>query len=95
MRVSVKKALETASRSQVINSEITVDRPVFDLVAQSLFEIANAPDPKVRGAMARATKAQRMILNRMVGTRRPGSHPAARQTEELQFADLTVGVLSE
>lgn len=91
--VSVRRALEIVSRNYSVNREITIDRPVYELVGQALFDIANNPDPKVPGAMTRASRAQRLILNRMVGTRRPGTHPAARATSELEFADLTEAVL--
>ena len=43
--------------------------------------------------MARATKAQKLIFNRLVGTRRPGTHPVARQNGGIEFLDLTKGSL--
>lgn len=70
-----------------------IDKPMHELISRTLFEIANSPDAKVRGSMARATKAQKIILDRLVGTRRPGSHPAARKDEGIDFVDLTAGAL--
>ena len=70
-----------------------IDTPMYELIGRTLFKIANSPDARVRGSMARATKAQKIILDRLVGTRRPGSHPAARKDESLEFVDLTAGVL--
>lgn len=70
-----------------------IDKPMHELIARTLFEIANSPDAKVRGSMARATKAQKIIFDRLVGTRRPGSRPAARKDESIEFVDLTAGVL--
>ncbi|UVG34254.1 hypothetical protein SEA_HANNABELLA_48 [Microbacterium phage Hannabella] len=70
-----------------------VDRPAWELIGQVLFFIANTPDPKVRGSMGRATTAQKMIANRLTGRRRPGTHPAQVESDELEFADLTVGVI--
>lgn len=70
-----------------------IDKPMHELISRTLFEIANSPDSAVRGSLARATKAQKIILDRLVGTRRPGSHPAARKDESLEFFDLTAGAL--
>lgn len=70
-----------------------IDTPVHELVARTLFEIANTPDSRVRGSLTRATAAQKIILDRLVGTRRPGSHPAARRDDGITFVDLTAGVL--
>ncbi|GEP27956.1 hypothetical protein CLE01_25540 [Cryobacterium levicorallinum] len=62
-------------------------------MCRKLFELANSPDKKVRGSMARATKAQKIILDRLVGRRRPGTHPAQVQVDAINFIDLTVGVI--
>ena len=43
--------------------------------------------------MTRANKARKMILDRMVGKRRPGSHPATNEGEQIDFVDLTGGEL--
>src|SRR5690606_25415194 len=75
--------------------EATLDVPVWELVARVVFHIANHPDRKVRGSMGRATAAQKIILDRLVGRRRPGTHPAQASSEEIEFADLTVGVLED
>lgn len=70
-----------------------VEQPVWELIGRVLFEVANNPDAKVRGSLARATKAQRLISDRLVGTRRPGTHPAQRRNNELAFTDLTAGAI--
>lgn len=70
-----------------------IDTPVWELVARILFELANNPDAKVRGSMARATRAQKMISDRLVGTRRPGTHPARATRAEVTFRDLTEGAI--
>lgn len=72
-----------------------IDTPVWELVSRILFEIANTPDAKVRGSMARATRAQKMISDRLVGTRRPGTHPAQAKKQQVSFVDLTVGVIEK
>ena len=70
-----------------------IDTPVHELVCRALFDIANNPDAKVRGSLARATRAQKILLTRLTGKRRPGSNPAASKNEEIEFADLTMGAL--
>ena len=67
-----------------------IDAPVYELVGRALFHVANNPDTKVRGSFAKANRAQKLILNRMVGRRRPGTHPAQARTEEIEFIDLTI-----
>jgi hypothetical protein len=60
-------------------------------VCRNLFEIANRPDAGQRGSMSRANKARKMILDRLVGKRRAGSHPATRNEVPIEFVDLTGG----
>ena len=45
--------------------------------------------------MNRANKARKMILDRLVGKRRAGSHPATRTEVRLEFIDLTAGAIGE
>jgi len=72
-----------------------IETVAWELIARQLFHVANSPDKRVRGSMARATRAQKMLLDRMVGRRRPGTHPAQASTEGIDFTDLTVGVLED
>lgn len=89
---TIHQALKRVADNPEPTTDVLLDIPTHELVARTLFEIANTPDAKVRGSMARATKAQKIILNRLVGTRRPGSHPVARKNDQLEFADLTLGL---
>lgn len=92
--VSIRDALQkVVDRPAPEADYAAIDAPVHELIARTLFDIANRPDSRVRGSMSRATKAQRMILNRHTGLRRAGTHPAAREAEGLEFLDLTKGVL--
>ena len=91
--VTVQQALQQVTKHPYLETDVLLDMKTHELVARALFDIANSPNARVRGSMARATKAQKLILNRMVGTRRPGSHPAARKGDDLHFVDLTVGVI--
>jgi hypothetical protein len=74
---------------------LTITDPAWEHIAARLYWVANHPDARVRGSMGRATRAQKMILDRMVGRRRPGTHPAQASNESIEFVDLTAGVLAE
>lgn len=86
---SIRQALQRVAAGK-ISSDAPIEAPVHELVSLALFDIANHPDPKVRGTMRRATRAQKIILDRMVGKRLPGSNPAAKKNVEINFVDLTV-----
>lgn len=88
MGVSISKAL-SLSVQLAGSSRTPVEEPVYLLISDALFRIANSPDPKKRGSVAKATQAQKMILDRMVGTRKPGSHPAVQDAAEITFVNLT------
>lgn len=90
-QVSVREALQRVADNPVIHTDEIIQLPVHELVARALFEIANRPDASVRGSMSRANKARKMLLDRLVGKRRAGSHPATRTRVDLEFVDLTGG----
>lgn len=89
---TVREALAYTSENPVPNTD-PIDTPVWYLVCAELFQIANSPSVKVKGSMRRATAAQRLILNRLVGLRRSGSSPAVSSQQQVQFVDLTAGLL--
>jgi hypothetical protein len=91
--VTIRQALQNVADHPVMQTDELIQVPVHELVARGLFEIANSPDTNVRGSAARANKARKMILDRMVGKRRPGTAPAAKTDEAIEFIDLTEGVL--
>lgn len=72
-----------------------LDMPIWEMVARNLYDIAMRPDTQVVGALARATRAQKILLDRLTGTRRMGTHPAVRNSKQLKIKDLTVGVIPE
>lgn len=72
------------------NLESRLEMPVWELVARNLFDIANYPDAKVVGSVNKATRAQRILLDRLSGTRRMGTNPAVKRANKLQMVDLTV-----
>jgi hypothetical protein len=89
---SIREALQYVARHPE-PTEAPLDMPVWEHIGRALFDIANNPDPRVRGAMARATRAQSMILDRTVGRRRAGTKPVRPSRERLTFVDLTGGAI--
>lgn len=90
---SVQDALQYVADHPMPSTDAPIDMPIWELISRKVFEIANTPDQRVRGSMVRATKAQKILLDRLVGRRRPGTHPAQVNSEEIDFVDLTMGVL--
>jgi hypothetical protein len=86
----IAEALQYVADHPVRSTEAPIDAPAYELVSRALFQLANSPDASVRGSLGRANRAQKLILNRMVGRRRPGTHPAQSRSEEIEFVDLTV-----
>lgn len=91
---SIREALQFVADNPEIRTP-PIDTPAWELVGRILFEVANSPNPKVRGSMARATRAQKMIADRLVGKRRPGTHPATVRDQQVVFRDLTAGMVEE
>ena len=91
---TIKQALDAVAKNPHLEVD-PIEAPVWQLVCGNLFDIANKPDRKVRGALARATRAQKILLDRMVGLRKAGSHPAQMQSDELEFLDLTQSIPPE
>lgn len=91
MTVTIRQALQHVSDNPVMLDDVILTKPVHELVCRTLFDIANNPQANVRGSLKRANTARSMIFNRMVGRRRPGSHPATRTNNEVTFKDLTKG----
>jgi hypothetical protein len=92
--VTIRQALQRVADYPVPLDDEVINMAVSDLVARSLFDIANRPDAAVRGSMTRANKARKMILDRMDGRRRPGVKPKSKSGDELEFLDLTGGEIT-
>lgn len=90
-KVTVRQALQNVADNPVLGTDEIIQVPVHELIARALFEISNRPDSNERGSLTRANKARKMILDRLVGKRRAGSHPATRTHVEVEFFDLTGG----
>lgn len=87
--ISIRRALQHVVDNPVLESDELISLPVHELVARTLFEIANSANPGNRGSMGRANVARNMIFHRLQGKRRAGSHPATRSDNVLHFHDLT------
>ena len=85
---TIRQALQYVADHPQIETDVLLDLKVHELVSRTLFEIANEPNLNSRGSMTRANVARSMILNRLVGKRRTGSHPATRQRNVLTFSPL-------
>lgn len=85
---TIEEALQYVAANPARSTDAPIDAPVYELVGRALFQIANSPDAGVRGSLVRANRAQKLILDRMVGRRRPGTHPARAQNDKLTFIDL-------
>lgn len=89
--VTIRQALQSVANYPEMVDDDVVAKPVHELVARTLFDIANRPDQSVRGSMARANKARKMILERLDGKRRAGTKPVTKTGVEITFLDLTGG----
>lgn len=92
--VSIRDAMQRVADNPVVSTDEMIQLPAHELVCRTLFEIANRPDESRRGSFTRANKARKLILERLVGKRRAGSHPATRTKVEIEFVDLTGGELT-
>lgn len=93
--VTIAQALQRVADHPEPATDNWLELPVHELVCRRLFDIANNPDVQVAGSMTASLKAQKIILNRLVGTRRPGTHPVSSEKASVEFMDLTAGVLHE
>jgi hypothetical protein len=94
-QVTIRQALQQVADYPTMIDDNLLTKPTHELVARSLFELANTPDASVRGSMARANKARKMILDRLAGKRRAGTNPVSGKAVEIEFLDLTGGELNE
>ena len=86
---TIRAALSYVDRHPEWPTTDRLDMPIWELVARNLFDIANHPNVKQPGSMAKATKAQKIILERLTGTRRMGTNPAVRGQKGIKLLDLT------
>jgi len=88
-KLTVREALQhVADYPQPVDDEV-IRMHTGELIARTLYDIANKPDANVRGSMARANKARRLIMNYLAGRRRTGTAPHVKQAVTLRMANLT------
>lgn len=87
--VSVKDALQYVADHPTPATDEMIQLPTWELISRELYTIANSPDATERGSLTRANRARKMILDRLTGKRRAGSHPATRTPTSVEFVDLT------
>lgn len=92
---TIKQALEYVASHPEWSGGTPLNSPLWENVARALYEHAGSPDVRVVGAVGRSVRATKMILERTVGTRRAGTHPAQRAKAQLRHVDLTGGAISE
>lgn len=93
--VSIRQALQHVADYPNPVDDNVITHPTYELVARTLFDIANRPDANVRGSMTRANKARKIILERLEGKRRAGTKPVVPVDTQVEFHDLTGGELGE
>lgn len=91
--VTIRQALQHVADNPVLETDLLLQVKSHELICRALFEIANRADTANRGSMSRANRARKMIMNRLVGLRRTGSHPATLMEVSIEFVDLTSGAI--
>ena len=88
-QVTIRQALQHVADNPDLETDDIINMKVHELVSRNLFDIANGANMSERGSMSRANVARKMIFDRLVGKRKPGSHPATRKQRGIEFHDLT------
>lgn len=92
---TVREALQhVADYPRPIDDEV-ITMHTGELIARTLYDIANKPDASVRGSLSRANKARRLIMNYLAGRRRAGTEPHTKKQDTLRMNDLTGGELTD
>jgi hypothetical protein len=86
---TVRQALQFVADYPVPVDDEQINMHTGELVARTLFEIANTPDANVRGSMARANRARKLIFDRLGGRRRAGTAPYVPSYTSIRVRDLT------
>lgn len=92
---TVQEALQHVADYPTPVDDDVIMQHTGELIARTLYDIANKPDANVRGSMARANKARKIIMDRLVGRRRAGTQPHTKSVQQLQMQDLTGGSKSD
>lgn len=94
-KMTVREALQhVADYPQPVSDDV-VTMHTGELIARTLYDLANKPDANVRGSLGRANRARRLIMNYLAGRRRAGTQPHVKRQEQLQMHDLTGGEVTD
>lgn len=90
-KMTVREALQhVADYPQAVDDEV-ITMHTGELIARTLYDLANKPDANVKGSLGRANRARRLIMNYLSGRRRAGTAPAVKKQQRLEMHDLTGG----
>lgn len=90
--VTIRQALEYVAENPALKSDNLLVMPTWEAVARKLYNISGNPSKSTRGQQ-RAVRAQKIIANRLAGLRGAGTLPVHEEPDEIEFLDLTSGVL--
>jgi hypothetical protein len=86
---TVRQALQFVADYPTPVTDDNLVMQTHELIARTLFDIANKPNVQERGSMARANRARKMIFDRLAGKRRAGTRPMRPNGAHLTIRDLT------
>lgn len=89
---TVRQALIYVKDNPGWPSDRVTDRfemPAWEMMARNIYDMASLR-PANRTEMNMATRAQKILLDRLGGTRRMGTNPAVRRNSRPQIVDLTL-----
>lgn len=92
---TVREALQHVADYPAPVDDEVITMHTGELIARTLYDIANKPDANVRGSMARANKARRLIMNHLTGRRLSGTAPYEKKVASLRMQDLTGGEITD
>lgn len=92
---TVREALQHVADYPAPVDDEVITMHTGELIARTLYDIANKPDANVRGSMTRANTARRLIMNYLAGRRRSGTEPHEKKVASLRMQDLTGGAITD
>jgi hypothetical protein len=92
---TVREALQHVADYPVPVDDDVITMHTGELIARTLYDIANKPDANVRGSLPRANRARKLIMNYLAGRRRAGTQPHVKTVVTLQMNDLTGGEVTD
>ena len=87
--VTVRQALQYVADHPDLETDNFIELPAHELICRTLFDLANGAQLGNPASLNKANAARNLIFQRMVGRRKPGTHPVRKQQRKLEFRDLT------